>query len=106
MTQSKAEQQKRFFLQFPALERLMETEEFDDLNRTFIEAYDTLEKISLAKNATKSGIEKKRSARKIMRALELTMNLLRDFLQVKDDLIRQGVLPPLPPRPSKTGKSA
>jgi len=101
MTQSKAQQHKTFFLQFPALERLMETEEFDDLNRTFIEAYDTLEKIYLAKASVKVDAEKKKSARKIMRSLELTMNLLRDFLQVKDDLIRQGVLPPVAPKKGK-----
>lgn len=104
MTQTKAQQQKTFFLQFPALERLMETEEFDDLNRTFIEAYDVLEKISLAKPSARMDVEKKKSARKIMRALELTMNLLRDFLQVKDDLIRQGVLPPVPPKRGKAGQ--
>ena len=79
----------RVSLGFLALEELVERESFDEVNDIFIKAYEKLEKIAQAKGSTQN----KKAAKKAMRSLELTMDLLRDFLQVKEDLIKQGYKP-------------
>ena len=73
------------YLGYPQLERLIESESFDDLNKTFIGSYEALEKIAKGKGDA----ARKKSAKKAMRALEISMDTIRELLKVKDELIRQ-----------------
>ena len=73
------------YLGYPHLEKVIESDNFDDLNKTFIESYEKLEKIS----QSKGDVARKKAAKKAMRSLEITMDLLREFLKVKDELLRQ-----------------
>ena len=70
---------------FPSLERLVEQDSYDEFNKVMLESYDELEKIIQSKGGDAM---RRKAAKKAMRAMELTMNLLRDFLQVKDELMR------------------
>ena len=88
MSQSQAPENQAS-LGFPTIERLIEQENFDDLNRIFVEGYESLEKIAQGKG----DLQRKKAAKKAMRSLELTMNLLRDFLSVKEELIKKGLRP-------------
>ena len=73
-----------FKLRYPALEKLIESEEFDELNEIFLGSYEKLEKITKGKG----DVARKKAAKKAMRSLELTMNLLRDFMRMKDELFQ------------------
>jgi hypothetical protein len=64
---------------YPAIEKLIDTEEFDDLNYAFEAAYAELFEIS----KKKKGLKTRREAKEAMRALELTLDLFRDLLAIK-----------------------
>ncbi len=64
---------------YPAVERLIDTENFDELNETFEAAYAELFQIS----KKKKGLKTRRDARKAMRAMELTLDLFRELLAIK-----------------------
>ncbi len=64
---------------YPAVERLIDTENFDELNETFEAAYAELFEIS----KKKKGLKTRRDAKKAMRALELTLDLFRELLAIK-----------------------
>jgi uncharacterized protein (DUF2267 family) len=64
---------------YPAVERLIDTENFDDLNETFEAAYAELFQIS----KKRKGLKSRREAKKAMRALELTLDLFRELLAIK-----------------------
>lgn len=64
---------------YPAIEKLIETEDFDEINQVFESAYGELLEIS----RRKKGLKTQREAKKAMRSLELTMELLRELLAIK-----------------------
>lgn len=68
--------------QFPEIERLLEEENFDGINRGFSAAYEELEKISKAKGGLGKSA-KSHEARRAMKAIERVMDLLRDLLKMK-----------------------
>lgn len=74
--------------QFPEIERLIETEDFDKINLSFTSAYDELEKLTKAKG----GFGKSKDAKKAMKAIERVMDLLRDLLKLKYQMMEQGVI--------------
>lgn len=76
--------------QFPEIDRLLETEDFDRINKTFTAAYEELEKASKARG----GLGKSRDAKKAMKAIERVMDLLRDLLKLKYQLMEgEGLTP-------------
>lgn len=72
-------QGKKLSAGYPAVEALIDTEEFDPLNITFEQAYAKLSEIARHKR----GLKKSREARKAMKAIERVMDLLRELLAVK-----------------------
>jgi hypothetical protein len=64
---------------YPAVEKLIDTEDFTELNAAFEAAYADLFDIS----KRKKGLKTQRDAKKAMRSLELTMELLRELLAIK-----------------------
>lgn len=67
-------------INYPAIEKLIENEDFEVLNKNFTKAYEGLENLSKGKG----GLSKvKQEAKKVMRALELTMDLLTELLKAK-----------------------
>lgn len=64
--------------QYPEIMRLLESEDFERVNRNFTKAYEILEKMSKLK-----GLGRASDARKGMKALERVMDLLRDLLRKK-----------------------
>jgi hypothetical protein len=69
---------------YPRIEKLIETEQFDEVNKNFGNAYEELQKIS----KSKSGLGKGKSAKKAMRAYELTMDLFKELLKLKYQMIQ------------------
>lgn len=78
--------------QFPEIERLLETEEFDKINKSFTAAYEALEKISKGRGGV-GGSSRNQAARKGMKAIERVMDLLRELLRLKYQ-IKGGESPP------------
>lgn len=68
---------------YPRIERLIETENFENINKSFAAAYTNLEKIS----KQKAGLGKAKQAKKVMKAYELVMNLFKDLLKLKYQLV-------------------
>lgn len=64
---------------YPRIEMLIESEKFDEVNKSFGVAYEELQKI--AKN--KTGLGKGKTAKKAMRAYELAMDLFKELLKIK-----------------------
>lgn len=75
-------------IQFPEIEKLLETEDFSRINANFQQAYEALEKMSRGRG----GMGKSRDARKAMKAIERVMDLLRDLLKLKYQLKENGGL--------------
>ncbi|MBI1910163.1 MAG: hypothetical protein HYS22_08355 [Deltaproteobacteria bacterium] len=68
-----------FNVSYPAIEKLIDTEEFATVNKNFGAAYSELEKIT----KQKGGLGKVKQARKGMKALEKVMDLLAELLKLK-----------------------
>ncbi len=64
---------------YPEIERLIETEDFSEVNVKFKEAYDKLDEIAKHKR----GLKKSREAKKAMKSLDLVMDLFRELLTIK-----------------------
>lgn len=64
---------------YPEVERLIETEDFAEVNEKFKEAYEKLDVIARHKR----GLKKSRDAKKAMKAMELVMDLFRELLTIK-----------------------
>ncbi len=71
---------------YPAVEELIDKEDFEEINAVFEGAYEEL--LDLSKK--KKGLKTQRDAKKAMRALELTMELLRELLAIKYRLQQGG----------------
>ncbi len=68
---------------YPRIEKLVETEDFDEINKSFAKAHDDLEEIAKAKQ----GLGKGKSAKKAMKAYELTSELFKELLSLKYQMI-------------------
>ena len=64
---------------YPRIERLIDTEEFDPINKSFATAYGELEKVA----RQKAGLGKAKLAKKAMRSYELVMDILKELLKLK-----------------------
>lgn len=64
---------------YPAIEKLIDSEDFSKVNAAFERTYNDLS--SEAK--VKRGLKKSRDAKKAMRAIELTINLFKELLEIK-----------------------
>jgi len=71
--------ERQAIAQFPEIEKLVESEDFDRINRSFTAAYEELERVG----KSSGGMGKSRDAKKAMKALERVMDLLRELLKVK-----------------------
>jgi DNA-binding ferritin-like protein len=67
---------------YPEITKLLETEKFDKVNKDFSTTYDELEKLS----KSKGGMKKASEARKAMKAIEKTMDILRELLRRKYEI--------------------
>ena len=67
---------------YPAIEKLVDSEDFEALNASYGKAYDELEKL-----AKEKGVGGSRDAKKAMRALERVMDLLKYLLRLKYELL-------------------
>lgn len=67
---------------YPAIEALIQTGDFRLLNASFHEMYDKLEHVSI----TSKGFAKIGQAKKALDALELSVDLLRQLLQLKHQM--------------------
>lgn len=102
-----------FNVSYPAVEKLIETEDFAKVNQNFGKIYSELEKIS----KEKGGLGKSQQARKGMKALEKVMDLLAELLKLKYRLVaamesskggspnkeEKGTLPPVGTKPKRGG---
>ncbi len=73
-------------IQFPEIEHLIQTEDFDRINRSFAAAYEALEKMTKGRG----GLGKARDAKKGMKAIERVMDLLRELLRLKYQMNQGG----------------
>lgn len=67
---------------YPRVEKLIDTEDFGEINDVFEAAYAELDKIVRHKKS----IKKSRDAKKIMKSMELVMDLFRELLAIKYQL--------------------
>lgn len=64
---------------YPSIESLIDSENFDPVNAVFEKAYG-----ELAENSKlRKGLRKSREAKKAMKAVELTMSLFKELLEIK-----------------------
>lgn len=68
--------------QFPSIEKLLASEDFTPVNKSFSAIYKALETVSRGRG----GMGKTAEARKAMKAIERVMDLLRDLLKLKYDM--------------------
>lgn len=68
--------------QFPEIEKLLETEDFEPINRSFRAAYEKLDKMSKGRGGLGKA-SKSEGARKAMKAIERVMDLFRYLLKMK-----------------------
>lgn len=78
-TQKTDDAERQVIAQFPEIERLIESEDFDRINKSFTAAYEELER----QTKSAGGLGKSRDAKKAMKALERVMDLLRELLKMK-----------------------
>jgi hypothetical protein len=67
---------------YPRVEKLVETEDFTEINEVFETAYGELAEMA----SHKKGLKKSREAKKIMKSMELAMDLFRELLAIKYQL--------------------
>ena len=87
---SQEEWELKVAARFPEIEKLLQTEDFTSINQHFTAAYDVLEK----ENTGRSGFGKSQDARKAMKAIEKSMDLLRELLRAKYRLADNPSAPP------------
>ncbi len=68
---------------YPRIEKLIETEKFEEVNASFGKAYEELQQIA----KSKSGLGKGKSAKKALKAYDLTMDLFKMLLKLKYQMI-------------------
>jgi hypothetical protein len=67
---------------YPRIEKLIDTEDFAEINDVFEAAY--MELYEVARH--KKSIKKSKDAKKIMKSMELVMDLFRELLSIKYQL--------------------
>ena len=72
-------------LGYPHIESLLETENFVPVNKSFGEAYQTLETIMKDRS---SGLKKQKNAQKAIIGYELTVELMNELLKMKKEMAR------------------
>lgn len=77
---------KQAGLGYPLIEKLLETEDFDRINKSFSETYKKLEKIF---QDNSQGLKRQKEARNAMTAYEYTTGLIRELLKVKYEILEQ-----------------
>lgn len=77
---------KESSLGYPLIEKLLETEDFATINKSFGDAYQKLE--AIMKDHT-AGLKKQKDARQALRSFELTTELIKHLLEVKHELVKQ-----------------
>jgi len=70
--------EESFRFHYPAIEQLVDSEDFDAINQNYTQAYERLETIS-----KQNGMGRAREAKKAMKALERVMDLLKHLLRLK-----------------------
>jgi hypothetical protein len=78
---------------YPLIEALLDREDFDTVNKSFKDAYDRLEKRLSDKSLGLSGKKKVRAA---MKSYELTVELIRELLALKYQMVSQQGETPTP----------
>lgn len=73
-------------LGYPTIEKLIETENFSKVNQTVSACYDKLEKMLKGKSG---GLSRQKAIRSALKAYDLTIDLLRDLLKIKYDIIKK-----------------
>ena len=68
---------------YPRIEKLIDSEDFQAVNKSFATCYGELEKVA----RQKAGLGKAKQAKKAMRAYELVMELFKELLKLKYQLI-------------------
>lgn len=68
---------------YPRIEHLLDSEDFEPINKSFAAAYGELEKIA----RQKAGLGKSKQAKKAMKAYQLVMDLLKELLKLKYQMI-------------------
>ncbi len=74
---------------YPAIEKLVDTEDFSQVNTTFEKAYNELGE----RSKVKRGLKRSREAKKAMHAIELTMSLFKELLEIKyriQEMLKKG----------------
>lgn len=70
---------KKLSAGYPAIEKLIDSENFDEVNAIFEKAYNELKEASKVKR----GLKKSREAKKAIKSIELMMNLFKELLEIK-----------------------
>lgn len=70
---------------YPAVEELIENEQFDPINQAFGDAYAQLSEMA----KKKTGLKTAKGAKAAMQAIDHVMELLKELLAVKYALLRQ-----------------
>lgn len=79
-------QGKTLSVGYPAVEDLIESENFDTVNQALETAYKALDELS----SSKGGLKTSKNARKAMKSIELVMDLLRELLVIKYQMQEMG----------------
>lgn len=67
-------------LGYPQIEKLLDSEDFNRLNKSFGEAYHRLEVIQ---GDVSAGLKKQKAAGRALKAYELTTDLIKELLNIK-----------------------
>ena len=73
-------------LGYPVIEKLIETEDFKKVNETVSACYDHLERMLKSKTG---GLKKQKTIRASLRAYDLTIDLIRELLKTKYELVKK-----------------
>lgn len=85
--QAKKDEVKKPLLGYPFIEKLIESEDFAKINQSISQAYETLER--MIKNKI-GGLAKQKKVRAALKAYDLTIDLIRDLLKTKYDMMGKG----------------
>lgn len=69
---------------YPTIEKLIETEDFSQVNQSVSACYDTLERMLKSKTG---GLKRQKMVRQALKAYDLTIDLIRDLLKIKYDMV-------------------
>lgn len=73
-------------LGYPHIEKLLENEDFSQVNASFSQAYQKLEKML---NDRSLGLKAQKKAQMALKAYELTVDLIKELLKVKYEMAKK-----------------